>query len=378
MTSCIEGQLSPAVKSVRHCYAAAAVLDSAGGAIFAVYVAVLSAAAAVVYTVAYDTAGVLAPISTRLFMMVRPVQVDETSPLMASMSENQPSTWASFYYNLHFLTMAVPAGLHFCFGNLNKTSIFIIVYTLAGLYATGAILRMKVVLAPAASILGAVAVSDVMVSYSNLISAAQAQATQKVKKTDNQKWIATSGMYANAVMASMVLLLLSYVQHSVWVTSESYSSPPVMLKAKKGKTDFLVDDFKEGYAWLKENTPEDARIMSWWDYGYQISSFSNRTSIVDNNLWNASHIARVGLAMVSTEDRAYMLMQELDVTHVVVRFGGFIGYKSDDLSKLPWMLKIAKTAKGTPRLVFCLVITELLVIFVFPTSFWDGGEYLFI
>ena len=80
--------------------------------------------------------------------------------------------------------------------------------------------------------------------------------------------------------------------------------------------------------------------------GYQISSFSNRTSIVDNNLWNASHIARVGLAMVSTEDRAYRVMQELDVTHVVVRFGGFIGYKSDDLSKLPWMLKIAKTAAG--------------------------------
>lgn len=50
--------------------------------------------------------------------------------------------------------------------------------------------------------------------------------------------------------------------------------------------------------------------------------------------------------MVSTEDRAYSVMQELDVTHVVVRFGGFIGYKSDDLSKLPWMLKIAKTAAG--------------------------------
>jgi hypothetical protein len=35
----------------------------------------------------------------------------------------------------------------------------------------------------------------------------------------------------------------------------------------------------------------------------QISSFTNRTNIVDNSLWNSSHIAKVGLALVSTEDK---------------------------------------------------------------------------
>ena len=33
--------------------------------------------------------------------------------------------------------------------------------------------------------------------------------------------------------------------------------------------------------------------MSWWDYGYQIAGFSNRTTLVDNNTWNNSHIAMV-------------------------------------------------------------------------------------
>ena len=213
--------------------------------------------------------------STRLFMMVRPVQgLDDTAPLVASMvsathtpapapafslflslslrpqhvppnqmahkggahpiwvliskehlasamltcarspttprsqAENQPSTWASFYYNLHFLTMAMPAGLHFCFSKLNKTSLFIIVYALSGLYAMGAVLRMKVVLAPAASILGAVAVSDILVSYKNLLAAAEEQPSQKLKKTDNQKWIATSGLHANAVIVSHGEMLL--------------------------------------------------------------------------------------------------------------------------------------------------------------------------
>ena len=33
--------------------------------------------------------------------------------------------------------------------------------------------------------------------------------------------------------------------------------------------------------------------MSWWDYGYQIAGMANRTTLVDNNTWNNSHIAMV-------------------------------------------------------------------------------------
>lgn len=35
------------------------------------------------------------------------------------------------------------------------------------------------------------------------------------------------------------------------------------------------------------------RVMSWWDYGYQIAGMANRTTLVDNNTWNNSHIAMV-------------------------------------------------------------------------------------
>jgi hypothetical protein len=41
----------------------------------------------------------------------------------------------------------------------------------------------------------------------------------------------------------------------------------------------MVDDYREAYWWLRDNTPEDARIMAWWDYGYQITGIANRTTI---------------------------------------------------------------------------------------------------
>ena len=34
-------------------------------------------------------------------------------------------------------------------------------------------------------------------------------------------------------------------------------------------------------------------VMAWWDYGYQIAGFAKRSTIVDNNTWNNSHIALV-------------------------------------------------------------------------------------
>lgn len=62
---------------------------------------------------------------------------------------------------------------------------------------------------------------------------------------------------------------------------------------------------REAYYWLWQNTKPDSRIMSWWDYGYQIAGMANRTTLVDNNTWNNSHIALVGKAMASNESEAY-------------------------------------------------------------------------
>ena len=87
-----------------------------------------------------------------------------------------------------------------------------------------------------------------------------------------------------------------------------------------------MDDFREAYRWLSQNTAYNATVMSWWDYGYQIAGMANRTTLVDNNTWNNSHIALVGKAMSSNESRAYEIMTELNVDYVLVIFGGVMGY----------------------------------------------------
>ncbi|KAF5838754.1 hypothetical protein DUNSADRAFT_2297 [Dunaliella salina] len=103
---------------------------------------------------------------------------------------------------------------------------------------------------------------------------------------------------------------------------------------------YVFDDFREAYSWLRHNTHPDAKIASWWDYGYQTSAMSNRTVIVDNNTWNNTHIATVGRAMSSSEYKGWKIYRSLDVDYVLVVFGGVVGYPSDDINKFLWMVRI--------------------------------------
>jgi dolichyl-diphosphooligosaccharide---protein glycosyltransferase len=82
--------------------------------------------------------------------------------------------------------------------------------------------------------------------------------------------------------------------------------------------------------------------MSWWDYGYQITGMSNRTTLVDNNTWNNTHIATVGKAMSCSEEVSYEVMRRHDVDYVLVIFGGLIGYSGDDINKFLWMVRIGE------------------------------------
>ena len=93
---------------------------------------------------------------------------------------------------------------------------------------------------------------------------------------------------------SQVLLNFLF-SFSLQVTSEAYSSPSIVLAATQHDGSRIIfDDFREAYYWLRQNTPESAKVMSWWDYGYQITAMANRTILVDNNTWNNTHISRVG------------------------------------------------------------------------------------
>uniref|UniRef100_A0A674MAW4 Dolichyl-diphosphooligosaccharide--protein glycosyltransferase subunit STT3B n=1 Tax=Takifugu rubripes TaxID=31033 RepID=A0A674MAW4_TAKRU len=253
-------------------------------------------------------------------------------PIIASVSEHQPTTWVSFFFDLHILVCTFPAGLWFCIKNINDERVFVALYAISAVYFAGVMVRLMLTLTPVVCMLSAVAFSSVFEHYLG-------DDTKRQKKAEE-------GLGPNIksiVTMLMLMLLMMFAVHCTWVTSNAYSSPSVVLASyNHDGSRNILDDFREAYYWLRQNTDEHARVMSWWDYGYQIAGMANRTTLVDNNTWNNSHIALVGKAMSSNETAAYEIMKSLDVDYVLIIFGGVIGYSGDDINKFLWMVRIAE------------------------------------
>ena len=61
----------------------------------------------------------------------------------------------------------------------------------------------------------------------------------------------------------MTFFLITYTFHCTWVTSEAYSSPSIVLSARSHDGGRIIfDDFREAYWWLRQNTPEDAKVTN--------------------------------------------------------------------------------------------------------------------
>ena len=71
---------------------------------------------------------------------------------------------------------------------------------------------------------------------------------------------------------------------------------------------------------------------------------TNRTVYVDNNTWNHTHISLVAKMFVSPEDEAIELIRKMSVDYIFVVYGGAMSYRSDDLNKRHWMVKLASAS----------------------------------
>ncbi|XP_078481337.1 dolichyl-diphosphooligosaccharide--protein glycosyltransferase subunit STT3B isoform X2 [Ciona intestinalis] len=361
----------------------------------------------VVGVIALTYAGYIAPWSGRFYSLWDTGYAKIHIPIIASVSEHQPTTWSSFFFDLHVLSCTFPVGIWLCIHKINDERVFVVLYAVFAAYFAGVMVRLMLTLTPVVCMLAGITFSATLSyfikdddnegnsknkkenkkrasiarnndngeyamvgddddSEGDEAQNAESQSPRSLYdkagksnraakksssssapptggKKNKQEFVGLGANVKGLVMMSFLLMLMLFVVHCTWVTSNAYSSPSVVLASYNNDgSRVILDDFREAYHWLRQNTHDRARVMSWWDYGYQIAGMANRTTLVDNNTWNNSHIALVGKAMASTEDKSIEIMRMLDVDYVLIIFGGMIGYSGDDINKFLWMVRIAE------------------------------------
>lgn len=299
--------------------------------------------------VVLTVSGVIAPWSGRFYSLWDTGYAKIHIPIIASVSEHQPTAWPAFFFDLNFLIWLFPAGVYMCFRDLKDEHVFVIIYSVLASYFAGVMVRLMLTLTPIVCVAAALALSTILDTYVFAKNGPNPRAKANEDNSDGLRStrkpdVGVTSYLSKAVMtSSVVIYLLLFVAHCTWVTSNAYSSPSVVLASRlPDGSQHIIDDYREAYYWLRQNTEHNAKIMSWWDYGYQIGGMADRPTLVDNNTWNNTHIATVGKAMSSREEVSYPILRQHDVDYVLVVFGGLLGYSGDDINKFLWMVRIAE------------------------------------
>ena len=140
--------------------------------------------------------GYISPWTGRFYSLLDPTYAKDHIPIIASVSEHQPTAWSSFMFDFHILLFLFPAGLYFCFKRLSDATIFIVMYGLTSMYFAGVMVRLILVATPAMCLISAIAVSATIKNLTQLV-----RTKSKVAHTGSTKGT-TSGKASSKVSSS--------------------------------------------------------------------------------------------------------------------------------------------------------------------------------
>ena len=102
----------------------------------------------------------------RSLSLLDPTYASKYIPIIASVSEHQPPAWNSYFMDIHVMVMLMPLGFIYCFRPLTDAKLFLVLYGVTAVYFSGVMVRLMLVLAPAACCLAAIGASELLAACS--------------------------------------------------------------------------------------------------------------------------------------------------------------------------------------------------------------------
>lgn len=264
-------------------------------------------------------------------------------PLVDSVAEHATTTInQSFYFQSIFMIFA-GLGVWFILTKRlrtryleNDSMVFVLFLGLVGVYVSSAFVRLEVFASISLIVLSSVGLS--------ILTKEIFQISNGTTSKQNFLKFAFVGLIISFFIVPLVI-----PEQSNWISISN--SPPIILN---GGTGYAVstNDWKDSLEWIKLNTPKDSVIAAWWDYGYWISTMSERATLTDNATLDSKKIQKFAQILVSPPEEAWKDLQEMGADYVVVFVSGEkiqeLGGKSiyvlrggGDESKKQWFMRIA-------------------------------------
>lgn len=250
--------------------------------------------------------------------------------IVKSVSEHQRGSFRNFQNDINLALYLAPVSCLLLASRINSSRFFLLLYFFFSAYFAVRMVRVLLVFSPICCIFAGICSSFFFYLVNRFSSL--------VKKRSFIKHL--FDLISVGSIVGFIFVFLRYLDHSIDLSKNYYSSPSIILSYRYQNKMHMIDDYREALLWLRMNTPRNSKVLSWWDYGYQITGMANRTVYVDNNTNDYKHISLIGRVLAYPEHKAYKELINLDADYIMVLFGGKVNYSSDDVNKAYWIFKI--------------------------------------
>ena len=281
-----------------------------------------------------------------------------TIPLVDSVAEHATSTTSQSFFFLSILMIFAGVGTWLIFRA--KSSIkdassridndmvaFALIIGFIGVYISSAFIRLEVFASISVIILASLGLSVITTEIF------KSKIREGKKFTTSARTI--TKIFYVVVIVGLLIIPAALPGSASWISG--IKAPPTILN---GGTTFNIatDDWPAAMEWLQNNTPKDAVIASWWDYGYWITTVGNRISLADNATIDSEKIKNIATMFLSDPDQSWEILRELDADYVLVYIAAqkltppgedpayYILQGGADESKKQWFMRIAEVPES--------------------------------
>ena len=196
--------------------------------------------------------------SGRSMTLLDPTYAKKYIPIIASVSEHQPTAWTNYFFDMGYLILFLPMGYYFCLiEDVTYGKLFIGIYGVLATYFSCVMIRLMLTLAPVVCIIAAIAINEILekagesirlsllhrtwdlsetVDMQKLKSVTQKNAGKPLSK--NSQDVITEVKKRRSLLpvipaAAIIGVLFSILQHQVYhstiLAADAYSSPSIIM-----------------------------------------------------------------------------------------------------------------------------------------------------
>jgi len=213
-------------------------------------------------------------------------------PLTDSVSEHMTTSLSTSYIFVSVFIIFGIIGVWFLFSRntidlkIDKR-IFALVTSIAAIYISSSFVRLELFASVGLIILGSIGLAILF------------------KKIYESNIFSPTKILFCGVILGLFLTPVILPEDLSWSSWADF--PPTILH---GGSFFQMstDDWPHAMTWLKNNTSEDAIIASWWDYGYWITTLSDRTTIIDNATLSDFQIKKMAYSLITNPNDSWHIL----------------------------------------------------------------------